>query len=375
MRIIKFQDFISHLKEDSTFSGLLNLLNTNTPILQYGSIGNYVKFLQKNLIDLGFLNIAAPTGNFLKKTQKAVKDFQIANHLTPSGTVDQKMWIAISKAYKNKTHINPNVPKKDQTKPITNRSLSVSEQVKKQLKYLSDNNFLANDKFTILDDKLSKVHTFLPGYQLGNTYNVITGQSKGDDLKTKTLGDWLKSNWTTVAAKYFKNLGGWEETRKYIDEEYFKSWKIKNTPAGVFKRANPIKNFLNDKVLTSLAEIKYGKRFITWETCSGETIPFGFHGTEIPKRVEVLTSNQILNPSKANMSFGCINFQEKDIIEIYKFIDANQFTIWLPDATNDIVKISEECLTGKKPEAQTGMNRIDQYHYDNPGLRIGGGLD
>jgi peptidoglycan hydrolase-like protein with peptidoglycan-binding domain len=150
----------------------------------------------------------------LEKTQKAVKAFQLSNRLPPSGVVDQKMWKAISKAIskipKDKsqnTKVKQDVVKSDIIKTrVAVKSLNVSDQVKKQLKYLSDNNFLADKKFTILDDKLSKVHTFLPGYQLGNTYNVITGQAKGDDLKTKTLGDWLKSNWTTVAAKYFKNL-------------------------------------------------------------------------------------------------------------------------------------------------------------------------
>jgi peptidoglycan hydrolase-like protein with peptidoglycan-binding domain len=371
MRVFRFDEFMNE--------NLPGFNSKNLPDLKYGSSGESVKILQKHLIDLGFLKISKPSGNFLTKTQKAVSDFQKSNGLLPAnGVFNKKTRSKLGASLKSAGANLKNSPASAQTQGISLapqfKKYNVSAQVKAQLKYLADNNFISSEKFTILDDKNSKVHTFLPGYELLKTYNVITGKSKGDALKTKTLTDWFKSNWSSVVSKFFKSKS-WSETKDYVDSEYFKEWDKKNTPSGAFRRAKSIKNFLNSTFLTTVAQIKYGKRYITWETCDGNVIPFGFHGTEIPARVAVLTGKEVIDPRKANMSFGCINFQEKDIVEISDFIDSNQLSIWLPDETNDIVKLSVECLTGKKTKPPVQINRIDQYYLDRPGLRRGGGLD
>ena len=225
------------------------------------------------------------------------------------------------------------------------QNLAVSSQVKAQLAYLKKNKYLTSEKFTILDDKNSKVHAFNPGYKLHKTYNVITGKNRGDQLKTKTVTNWIGSNWKGVASKFIKTLSP-KEVIDYVDKSYFKQkeWEVKNTPSGVFRRAGITSNFLNNLVLTTFVESKYGKRYITFETCDGETIPFGFHGTKLGARVNVLKNIENLNTSKRKMSFGCINFKEADIIEINNFIDKGQVTIWLPDTTNNIVNVSDKCL-------------------------------
>ena len=282
-----------------------------------------VKILQQKLIDLDLLKTESgkPTGFFGKLTDLALKTYY-------SGKVDSSKMS--SKETKNDFN-----------------TLKVSNQVKAQLKYMKSNGLLSNEKFTILDDKNSQVHAFNPGYSLYKTYYVITGKNRGDQLKTQTMGDWVRANWKNVFSKFFKKMS-FQDAANYADSCYFgqEQWRIQNTPSGVFKRANLVENFLNDWIATTFIEKDYGKRFITWQTCEGKTIPFGFHGTENESRVDVLTAKNIEHQSctKRKMSFGCINFNEKDVQSISDFIDAGQLTIWLPDTTNNIVEIPSGCL-------------------------------
>ena len=247
-------------------------------------------------------------------------------------------------------------------KPKENK-LGVSNQVQRQLDYLSTEKKIYDEKFTILDDKNNKVHCFEPGYKLIKTYDVISGRDVGDDLKTETMGDWVLNNkgyvWNEMKdtlVKTFSSLFSTDDNTnnvqdagksiddfaKNLDNCYFnqEAWKIRNTPSGVFERAGVVENFMNDWVATAFMEKDYGKRFITWETLGGDTIPFGFHGTKNDGRLKVLNTNDLNKQSckKRNMSFGCINFKEQDIVEINNFIDSGQKTIWLPDASDDIVR-------------------------------------
>lgn len=252
--------------------------------------------------------------------------------------------------------------KKNNLTPKDNK-LGVSSQVQKQIEYLSTEKKLNDEKFTILDDKNNKVHCFEPGYQLVKTYDVISGRDVGDELKTETMGDWVLNNKSFVLStmkdtllktfgKLFSTDSGTDniqdagkavdEFAKTLDNCYFSSdtWRIRNTPSGVFERAGFVENFMNDWVATAFMEKDYGKRFITWETLDGDTIPFGFHGTKNNNRLKVLDESDFKKQSckKRNMSFGCINFKEQDIVEINNFIDSGQKTIWLPDASDDIVR-------------------------------------
>jgi hypothetical protein len=215
----------------------------------------------------------------------------------------------------------------------------VSNQVQDQLKYLKDSGKLENEYFTILDDKNSKVYTITPGYKIAKEYKVITGRDKGDELKTKTITDFALDNFDGVMDKFFKSP---KDVAKWLDDTYFNlpEWEKRNTPSGVFKRAGSVKNFLNDKIATTFMQKDYGKRYITFETLDGSTIPFGFHGTESEARLKKLNSDDIKSAG-LNVSFGCVNFKESDIQEINDFVTSGQISIWLPDDSNGIVKIPD----------------------------------
>lgn len=220
---------------------------------------------------------------------------------------------------------------------VDSSQIKVSKQVQNQLNYLRENKTLENEYFTILDDKNSKVYSITPGYKIAKEYKVITGRDVGDQLKTGTIVDFAAKNWEGVLDQFFKSP---KKAAAWLDKNYFDlpEWKKRNTPSGVFKRAGNIKNFVNDKIATTFIEADYGKRFITWETLDGQTIPFGFHGTKNEGRLKKLNSEDIKGAG-LNVSFGCINFKEGDVQEINDFITSGQITIWLPDSSNDIVKV------------------------------------
>jgi hypothetical protein len=335
------------------------LENINPNNLKFGDRGDEVKKLQQILMDRGYLktDTMVPTGYFGKLTNLALRSFlsgKVPLNVTPPFLRYQQ---SSTPTQKNTTKIQPKteVPKKQPKTVTTNdfKDLTVSNQVRSQLNYMKSKGLLSNEKFTILDDKNSQVHAFLPGYKLVHTYYVITGKNKGDQLKTQTMGDWVKDNWKNVFSKLYKTMS-FQDAATYVDNCYFgqKDWEIKNTPSGVFKRAGVVENFLNDWVATTFMEKDYGKRFITWETCEGKIIPFGFHGTKNESRLPVLNSKNIEKQScsKRKMSFGCINFNEKDVQDVNSFIDAGQLTIWLPDASDNIVEIPSTCVSGSAPE-------------------------
>ena len=354
------------------------LENINPNNLKFGDRGDEVKKLQKILMDRGYLKTDSmvPTGYFGKLTNSALQSFlsgKVPLNVTPSflryqqsGKPQQKTsdvrqtpsGYDLSKTKQPKTQKTPsgyNLSGTKQNVGTTNdfKDLKVSNQVKSQLNYMKSKGLLSNEKFTILDDKNSQVHAFLPGYKLVHTYYVITGKSRGDKLKTQTMGDWVQENWKNVFSKLWKTMS-FQDASTYADNCYFgqKDWEIKNTPSGVFKRAGVVENFLGDWLATTFMEKDYGKRFITWETCEGKTIPFGFHGTKNESRLPVLNAKDIQHQScsKRKMSFGCINFNEKDVQDINSFIDAGQLTIWLPDASEGIVEIPSNCVSASIPQ-------------------------
>lgn len=320
--------------------------NINPKNLKLGDGGNKnpkqkpdVIALQQKLMDIGCLvtDTMKPTGYFGNVTNDALTRY----NKNECGKSDK-----------------PNVNKKP-TEIITIlpefKSLKVSDQVKKQLSYLSNNKILKNDRFTILDDKNNTVYSFNPNYKLLKTYSVLTGKDIGDQLKTQSMTDWALENWQDVGLKIWDSIKQFVKTKgktkpsneiaNFIDDRYFNQpvWKVKNTPSGVFKRAGNVENFMNDWLATTFIAKDYGKRFITWQTCGGETIPFGFHGTQNVQRLNVLNNKNIKNIKK-NMSFGCINFKEDDVLDIDKFITANQISIWLPDTSDDIVEVPNNCI-------------------------------
>ena len=72
-------------------------------------------------------------------------------------------------------------------------------------------------------------------------------------------------------------------------------------------------------------------------------IPFGFHGTQAPDRID-MKKDEFVNPNR-NQSYGCINFRDKDIQFIDNFINYNQLSFWLSDNPNKIEKIPSGFFT------------------------------
>jgi peptidoglycan hydrolase-like protein with peptidoglycan-binding domain len=344
--------------------------NINPKGLKLGDGGNKnpqkledVKKLQQSLMDLGYLvtDTMTPTGYFGNLTNNALKAFYSKAEPTNKkvGTSSKVGGVAAGVARAQSKIGKVDASKTKQT--ITDfKDLKVSNQVKSQLNYMKSNNLLNGEKFTILDDKNSQVHAFLPGYKLVRTYYVITGKNKGDQLKTQTMTDWAMKNWTDVGAKFFSSVfkadkNPLQDVANYIDGCYFnqKEWNLKNTPSGVFKRAGNVTNFMNDLLATTFVEEDYGARFVTWETCNGGTIPFGFHGTKSAERLKNLPGDKNFSKEKCTkrkMSFGCVNFGDADVKEISSFITDGQLSIWLPDASDNIVEIPSTCVSGSAPQ-------------------------
>jgi hypothetical protein len=219
-----------------------------------------------------------------------------------------------------------------------------SKQVQNQIKYLQSTGF--NQPFTLLDDINSKVYAVNSDYSLYNSYNVITGRDRGDQIKDVTFGDWYNDNFLKNTGNLISNIYniGFNEALKKLDSEYFdtKLWAVRNTPAGVFRaNTNVASAWLQDKILTYFAEKDYGKKFIGFQTLNGDSLAIGFHGTKNPERINIKQDDwtRKTKAKKGNISFGCINFKDSDIQNISNFITAGQYSFWLPDATNDIVKL------------------------------------
>ena len=244
-----------------------------------------------------------------------------------------------------------------------------SPQVIKQLKYLKDNGFLAEEKFTILDDKFSTVYAFNPGYELFKAFPVVTGKQKGD-VEEINVTDFVKNNpkviedgikkglqpkldikgtfLSSLALPFLSVIKGFttvtdvvSSIMKEVDKAYFENpTRLKTTPTGIFRRAGTVEDFFTNGLLTALSEKDYGKRYITFVKLDGKTLAYGFHGTGNPERIKRLEiTEKDLKSLNRKMSFGCVNFSEKDIQEINNFITNGQYSIWLSDVTNDIVEI------------------------------------
>ena len=69
----------------------------------------------------------------------------------------------------------------------------------------------------------------------------------------------------------------------------------------------------------------------------------------LKKRIETTIQNKIDDLNKIqkfktdlNFSFGCVNFQDQDLIRVENFIDYGDLSFWLPDANTNILNIDEE---------------------------------
>jgi hypothetical protein len=256
--------------------------------------------------------------------------------------------------------------KKPSTQTVSGKASipTASKQVNAQINYLKSVGYAK--PFTIVDDKNAKVYAINSDYTLNREYQVITGRDKGDELKKMTFTDWFTNDFTknlvNLASTWWKT--DLDTAANQLDNCYFGNeiFKVHNTPAGVFRRREGVGAWLTDKIAIAFAEKDYGKRYISWETLDGKEVPYGFHGTRNPQRIDVAKdafTKQACEKGR-KMSFGCINFKDADVTTIDKFVTPNQLSFWLPDATNDIVKLPQSEIVGS-PE-----DRYNQFKAENP---------
>lgn len=249
----------------------------------------------------------------------------------------------------------------------------VSDQVRNQIKYLMAFGPVKN--FTVLDDINNILYAINKDFSLNFKCEAMTGKEKGDELKTITFQDWVKSKFgkfeifKSSIRSFFKygrvqttdtDLEKGSETTdmdKLVFQYFDEIFKVKSTPSGIFKRAEKMTDWFNNLILTLTDKETYGRNYITWNTywsenkqiTRGKQIPIGFHGTEDAKRIETQIQNKIDGLKEKNQkfktpldfSFGCVNFKDQDLIKVNKFIDYGNLSFWLPDTNTNILKIDE----------------------------------
>ena len=208
---------------------------------------------------------------------------------------------------------------------------NVPVQIKQQVQYLNSINF--NQAYTILDDYRSIVYAINKDKTLHRKYNVVTGKTRGDVNKKLALQDWMDTVWNKGYFDAYKESGyDIMDASNYIKNcylEYIEDLKV--TPAGIMRSIGGIEGSLNNLALTLTQDVIYGSRFKAFQTLQGRTIPYGFHGTKSKERLAVLDA-----PSKCEkrkLSYGCINFNDSDVKDIYDFMTDGQLSFWLPEKT------------------------------------------
>jgi hypothetical protein len=300
----------------------------------------------KGAVYASILGKTGPNGDGLDgkmgpNTISAIKKFQQENGIKQTGFVGNQTSAALGISGPGK-----DVSAGSASQSAASQSANIpgaSNQVNNQIAYLKSINY--NKPFTIVDDKNSKVYAINADFSLNKAYEVITGAKKGDMLTTTTFKDWISDNMISKIKDFFTRAWGTSvaDAGDYIEQCYLNTeLKALITPSGIFKRRSGPSAWLTDKILTFFFEKVYGKKFIGWETMSGEEIPYGFHGTKNPERIDVDLDQFSAQACQKHrkMSYGCINFKEADILNIDKFISDDQVSFWLPNASNGIVKFS-----------------------------------
>lgn len=373
MKIVKLteRDLVSIVKK--VINEQTNFVQARKPITG----GAELKKMQQYLLNRGYdLGPAGADGVLGPRTKAAILKFQKTVGIEPTGVIDQttrnylllgpkgqlfgqKYPLPTNQPQKKQSTVKPSSlptpqpPKKNIGKKPPTENSEVSSQVRSQLEYLKKNKILGEDKFTILDDYNSRVHTFLPGYKLQKTYFVLTGKEVGDEV---VINDFYEKLWN-ASKKDVKDLfnSEKEEFFKYMKEclygDGYKSgdWGVINqTPSGIFRRSSGLIDTYENELARQSDEVVYGKKYISWDTLDNKEINTAWHGTELPERVKILTAKDIKNQNckKRKMSKGCVNFKESDILEINEFVDGHQRSIWLPGDGKSIIEVPKGAESG-----------------------------
>ena len=244
--------------------------------------------------------------------------------------------------------------KDDSSGPDLSWINSIPEQVQNQIKYLR--NIKYNKEYTILDDFNGVVYAINSDSTLHNKYNVITGKMRGDVNKKLALLDWINTVWNKGPFDAYKEKGyDLQAANDYILNcylEYLQDLKV--TPAGIMKAIGGIWGKATNLVLTLTQDVVYGSRFKAFENLAGRKIPYGFHGTKAKDRLAVLDA-----PSKCEkrkMSYGCINFNDADVKDVYNFMSDGQLSFWLPERKGIL----------KLPKKETPLQNMGRRAQERP---------
>lgn len=266
----------------------------------------------------------------------------------------------------SKKETTSNDSKKETSKVIVPdlNSLNVSNQVKKQIAYLTKIEY--NKKYTILDDINNMLycvdHFTLKSPRIVYSCPVITGLNSGDKTVMKDFSSWLYEKWKK--GEYRGKT--WAETQQlYLNTTV---GIYKQTPTGIFRRWSGflglgVAPYIYSLAMTIFFNKTYGRLYITFvDNKTGEIIPFGFHGTRDDKRINIEKDEFI--QSNRNMSFGCINFTDKDIIEVNRFIDGDQVSFWLPDDPSKICEFDNMSMKYLEAEKDVDMKNTVMTMWD-----------
>jgi peptidoglycan hydrolase-like protein with peptidoglycan-binding domain len=389
--------FLNENKNIKKEKSLLKEYYNFTKNLSLGSKGQEVQELQELLKSLGY-NLGTSgiygdgiDGDYGGKTSTAISNYQSYKGLKQTGVFTPSLGKSLISDYsKGLKPGKPGVGAKaggaataatsttSQAKKFDN--LGLSKQVIKQLEYLETNKLMSNERFTILDDKNSRVHLFNSGYKFLKTYYVITGRQYGD---RNFENEFYKGLWSRATEEFKKALNTFDfgtffkKMKEYKDGGYKTgNWNIAETPSGLFRRATGIIDRSEDLLQELFNTEIVGKKFISWQTLDNLETPVGWHGigSKISNRLPALTKEDaelIKNAPQRKLSTGCVNFLEKDIVELEKSIGGHERSIWLPSDGTNIVQVPTDLHSPSlKKRAKNAFDYIVQGGSDDKSTAV-----
>lgn len=269
-------------------------------------------------------------GNRDTRYPSLLKGYQKARGIPQSGVYDEDTVESILNDYEK---ISKNYKKsKEKSKKATDQIMLQIKQCKKQCK-----NAPADKPYTVLDDINNVFAVVGPNHSVKYVCKAITGKDGGDKADAITFIDWIKKEGLTkTLGTVFSGINIMDNTKKVVSQ-YFNDpqWNKRITPKGVFVMSQGILGSL----VAWFDRKDYGDYFISMQTTSGDTIPFGIHGTGNPDRIRKLKNKKGLNAS-----YGCINLSEEDLTNVLELTEDGSFSFWLPEKSSKYFILSEKQL-------------------------------